>query len=309
MPYFAAQFSAVAAIVQPQCVSSSADHSVSSSCPWPSRRPLRRPRITCGAWLMLSMPPVSTMSGFAELDQLRAADRRLDARAAQPIDRQRRHLDRHARLERRRAARRRPRRRWSAARCRRRRDRPLRLDAGPLHRRARRDRAELERRDVLQLAGVVGHRRARAAENEDRRFSSFIGSRVPARWTQAKIQGRTVFVLVRLVRVRSSLISTLRDVIAGLARAERAADVRRAPARRATAFSTAASIARGFVASARASRASAPPTESRRSGSRRSSRRTSAPSRAPARTSTSGPDAGCRTPPCPARPAAPRRGR
>ena len=32
-PYFAAQFSAVAAIVQPQCVSRSADHSVSSSCP------------------------------------------------------------------------------------------------------------------------------------------------------------------------------------------------------------------------------------------------------------------------------------
>ena len=61
-PYFAAQFSAVAAIVQPQCVSSSADHSVSSSCPWPRRRPLRRPRMTCGAWLMLSMPPVSTTS-------------------------------------------------------------------------------------------------------------------------------------------------------------------------------------------------------------------------------------------------------
>ena len=31
MPYFAAQFSAVIAIEQPQCVSSSASHSVSSS--------------------------------------------------------------------------------------------------------------------------------------------------------------------------------------------------------------------------------------------------------------------------------------
>ena len=35
---------------------------MSSSLPWPSRSPLRSPRITCGAWLMLSMPPVSTMS-------------------------------------------------------------------------------------------------------------------------------------------------------------------------------------------------------------------------------------------------------
>ena len=48
--------------VQPQCVSRSADHSVSSSCPCPRRKPLRSPRMTCGAWLMLSMPPVSTRS-------------------------------------------------------------------------------------------------------------------------------------------------------------------------------------------------------------------------------------------------------
>ena len=39
--------------------------------------------------------------GFAEQDHLRAADRRLDARAAQPVDRQRRHFDRQARLQRR----------------------------------------------------------------------------------------------------------------------------------------------------------------------------------------------------------------
>ena len=37
---------------------------------------------------------------LAELNQLRAADRRLDARAAQAIDGQRRHVDRHAGLER-----------------------------------------------------------------------------------------------------------------------------------------------------------------------------------------------------------------
>ena len=156
--YFAAQFSAVAAIVQPQCVSSSADHSVSSSCPWPRRRPLRRPRITCGAWLMLSMPPVSTTSASPSRIICAAVDRRLDARAAEAIDRQRRHLDRQAGLE--------P-------------DVPraidrvgaglqdvaeddvidvLRLDAGPLHRRARRDRAELDRGEVLQLARVVRHR-------------------------------------------------------------------------------------------------------------------------------------------------------
>jgi hypothetical protein len=60
-PYFAAQFSAVTAIVQPQCVSSSAPERV-LELPWPSRSPERSPRITCGAWLMLSMPPVSTMS-------------------------------------------------------------------------------------------------------------------------------------------------------------------------------------------------------------------------------------------------------
>ena len=71
MPYFAAQFSAVAAIVQPQCVSRSADHSVSSSWPCPRRSPLRRPRMTCGAWLMLSMPPVEHDVGLVELDHLR----------------------------------------------------------------------------------------------------------------------------------------------------------------------------------------------------------------------------------------------
>ena len=55
--------------------------------------------MTCGAWLMFSMPPASDDAGFVQLDVLRAAEHRLDARAAQAIDGQRRHLDRQARLE------------------------------------------------------------------------------------------------------------------------------------------------------------------------------------------------------------------
>ena len=240
--------------------------------------------MTCGAWLMLSMPPVSTTSGFAELDHLRAADRRLDAGAAQAVDRQRRHLDRHARLE--------P-------------DVPRAVDrvgAGLQHvaeddvvdplglarRCARAPRARRSRRAraprILQLAGVVRHRRARAAENEDRSFM--------------------------LMRVLSPRQSDMAESRAG-DRSRRlrvvpsvAADVRASPVRRRDrGFRPRASIAARFVASSPASRASARPTRSRRSGWRRSSRRTAAPSRAPARTSTSARDGCCPTPPCPARPA------
>ena len=61
MPYFVAQFSAVIAIGAPQCVSVSASHRVSSSFGvLPNLKPVRPPRTTCGAWLMLSMPPAST---------------------------------------------------------------------------------------------------------------------------------------------------------------------------------------------------------------------------------------------------------
>jgi hypothetical protein len=104
---------------------------------------------------------------FAELDHLAAARRRLDAGAAQAIHRQRRHLDRHARLQ------------ADVARAV---DGVgtglqhvaehdvidvLRLDPGPLHRRPRRDRSELQRRKVLQLACVLRHGGARTTQNED----------------------------------------------------------------------------------------------------------------------------------------------
>ena len=123
--------------------------------------------MTCGAWLMLSMPPASTMSASSSriicpplmADWSPEPHNRLTVSAG--------HFDGHARLER---------------------DVPgavdrvgagmqdvaeddvidhLRLHAGPLHRRARRNRAEIDRRDVLQLAGVVGHRGAGAAEDVD----------------------------------------------------------------------------------------------------------------------------------------------
>ena len=45
---------------RPQYESRSATISESSSSPWPRRRPPRAPRMTCGAWLMFSMPPAST---------------------------------------------------------------------------------------------------------------------------------------------------------------------------------------------------------------------------------------------------------
>ena len=47
---------------------------------------------------------------------------------------------------------------------------PLGLHAGALERTARRDRSELDGRDVPERADVVGHRRARAADDEDVRF-------------------------------------------------------------------------------------------------------------------------------------------
>ena len=127
--------------------------------------------MTCGAWLMLSMPPVRTMSGLAELDHLRAADRRLDAGAAQPIHGQRRHVDRHAGLERHvaRAVDRVGARLQHVAERRRDRSSPA-ARRSSRRRRARGDRAELERRHVLQRADVVGHRRARAADDEHFRF-------------------------------------------------------------------------------------------------------------------------------------------
>ncbi len=90
---------------------------------------------------------------------------------------------------------------------------------------------------------------------------------------RSALRGLRVFVIFVLKSCSRSL-NLRRDELAGFARAERAADVRGAPGRSRTAFSTAASIARRLLRPGRASRASAPPTRSRRSGSRRSSRRT-----------------------------------
>ena len=106
--------------------------------------------------------------GLAEQNHLPAADGRLNAGTAQPIDRQRRHFDRHARLQ--------PDVARAVDRVGARLQHVAEDDvidhasgATPVrcHRRARRERAEIERRDVLELAGVFGHRRPRAAEDVD----------------------------------------------------------------------------------------------------------------------------------------------
>ena len=116
---------------------------------------------------MFSMPPASTTPASSEQDLLRAVDHRLDARAAQAVHGERRHLDRHAGLQADVARAVDARRRCSAARCRRPRDRSTRAGPGAFERRLRRDRAEVDRRHVLERADMGGHRRTRAAENEN----------------------------------------------------------------------------------------------------------------------------------------------
>ena len=105
--------------------------------------------------------------GFAKLNHLPAANRRLDAGTAEPIHGQGRHLDRDARLQ------------PDVARAEHRIGARLqhvaeddvidlrRRDSRARNRRARRQRAKIERRDVFELAGVFGHRRPRAAEDVD----------------------------------------------------------------------------------------------------------------------------------------------
>ena len=90
----------------------------------------------------------------------------LDARTTEPVDRERRHFLRHAGLE------------PDVPRAVMRIDAallhvaehdvvdPLGLRAGPLERRLRRDRAEIDRRKILQRAHVLRHGRTRAAQNE-----------------------------------------------------------------------------------------------------------------------------------------------
>src|SRR5262249_41544622 len=107
---------------------------------------------------------------FLELDHLRAADRSLDAGAAQAIDRERRHLNRYARpqcdvagtVDR------------VGARLGHVAEHGMGDPPGLFARAPRRpppgDRTELDCRDVLERADIVGHRRARAADDEDVRF-------------------------------------------------------------------------------------------------------------------------------------------
>ena len=57
MPWRRARLSEVCAMYRPHCVSRRATISESSSFPSPRRRPVRAPRMTCGAWVMFSMPP------------------------------------------------------------------------------------------------------------------------------------------------------------------------------------------------------------------------------------------------------------
>jgi hypothetical protein len=107
---------------------------------------------------MLSIPPVSTMP---------AAHRGLNAGTAEPIDGQRRHFDRHAGLQRDVPC---PINRIAAGLQHVAHDgvvHPLRFDAGFLKRRTRRDGTEFECGNVLQRADVLGHRRTRAAKNEN----------------------------------------------------------------------------------------------------------------------------------------------
>ena len=93
----AAQFSAVPAIVQPQCVSSSADHSVVFELALAEPQPVAQAADDVRRLAHALHAAGEDDVRLAELNHLRAADRRLDARPAQPIDRQRRHFDRHAR--------------------------------------------------------------------------------------------------------------------------------------------------------------------------------------------------------------------
>ncbi len=104
--------------------------------------------------------------GFLKLHVLSRGDHRLDTRSAEPIHGQRGHMNRQARLE--------PHMTRAVVRV----DaalldvaeddvvHPRGLDGGALERRARCRGAEIDRRDILQRTHVLGHRRARATDNE-----------------------------------------------------------------------------------------------------------------------------------------------
>ena len=53
--------------------------------------------MTCGAWLMFSMPAGQRQPRLAEADHLRRGDDGLDAGAAEPVHGERRDFDGHAR--------------------------------------------------------------------------------------------------------------------------------------------------------------------------------------------------------------------
>ena len=76
MPYFAAQFSAVAAIVQPQCVSSSDVHSVVLELPLPEPQPVAQPADDVRRLAHALGAAGEDDVGLAEEDHLPAADRR-----------------------------------------------------------------------------------------------------------------------------------------------------------------------------------------------------------------------------------------
>ena len=100
MPYFAAQFSAVCAMSSPQYGSSSAFpqpvFELALAQPKAAAQPANHVRRLAHALHAAGQHE----SGLVELNVLRAADDGLNAGAAQPIDRQRRHFDRHAGLQR-----------------------------------------------------------------------------------------------------------------------------------------------------------------------------------------------------------------
>ena len=104
---------------------------------------------------------------LAQLNQLRAADRRLQSGSTQAVDGERRHFDRHAGLQ---ADMTRAVERVAAGLHHVAEDDvidPGGIDVGALHRGAGGDHAEVDRGEILQRADELAHRRARAAEDED----------------------------------------------------------------------------------------------------------------------------------------------
>ena len=162
MAYFAAQRSAVCAMKRPHIGSSSASYKRVFELALPELEAAAQAAHDVRRLAHALHAAGEDDLGFAELDVLRAGDRRLDAGAAQPVHRQRRHTDRQPGLERDMA------RAVDGIGARLQHVAedhvidPARLDARPLERAVGGNGAELERRDVAQRPRVLHHGRPRA---------------------------------------------------------------------------------------------------------------------------------------------------